>query len=452
MDAISKARFEALAGYCRRPETIFFAEEVQWLQARNEDVLVVVIRDRSDNDFSAILLARDLKQRYRWIDMTGFLESSDAALAVASLRLEAVLSDLDEQRAQGDEKGLAVDFFTPIVSQEKLHPDFVHLDRLEGYSPAKELILPMMRWYEDADGNFIEQFQTTGFDARMWELYLFAMLVEGGYSLDKNHAIPDFTAKGLFGDICIEATTVNPSRDKSGAVVPPPEAGSQEEFLEIQRHYLPIKFAGPLTAKLRKQYWERPNVQGLPLVLAIQDFHAPMSMTMSRAALPLYLYGYDYDWEHLPDGRLVITPRKVTSHQWGTKEVESGFFSLPGAENISAVITNTSATISKFNRMGALAGFGSKRVRMIRRGFAADLNPNASKPKLFVAEVGSPEYHESWIEGMDVYHNPNALHPLVPEMFPGAAHHFIEEDGQSRCFVPDWQPLNSTTHIFVPEE
>ena len=25
----------------------------------------------------------------------------------------------------------------------------------------------------DADGNFVEQFQTTGFNARIWELYLF---------------------------------------------------------------------------------------------------------------------------------------------------------------------------------------------------------------------------------------------------------------------------------------
>jgi hypothetical protein len=36
----------------------------------------------------------------------------------------------------------------------------------------------MMHWYEDPDGNFIEQFQTTGFDARLWELYLFAMFCE----------------------------------------------------------------------------------------------------------------------------------------------------------------------------------------------------------------------------------------------------------------------------------
>lgn len=451
MESIPKVRFEALAGYCRRPETTFFSEEVQWLHARNEDVLVVVIRDRTDDDFSAILLARDLRLRYRLIDMTEFFESPGAALAAAAPVLEKALLDLDKQRAQGDEKGPPVDFFTPIVPQERLHPDFVRLNSLEGYSPAKELIIPMMRWYEDADGNFIEQFQTTGFDARMWELYLFAMLVEAGNSLSRDHAIPDFSAKGLFGELCIEATTVNPTRDKSGAVVPPPEAESQEEFLDIQRNYLPIKFAGPLTDKLKKRYWERTNVQGRPLVLAIQDFHAPMSMTMSRTALPVYLYAYVHDWEHQSNGKLVIKPRKVALHQWGTKKVESGFFSLPGAENISAVIANASATISKFNRMGAIAGFGSKRVRMIRRGFATDLDPNASAPKPFVEEVRSSDYHESWIEGMDVYHNPNALHPLAPGMFPGAAHHFIEEDGQIRSLVPDWQPLSSTTHIFVPE-
>ncbi len=451
MKDISKVRFEALAGYCRMPQTLFYAEEIQWLQSRNEDVLIIVIRDRADDDFSAILLARDLRLRYRWIDMTTFFESPAAALAAVEPKVAVAISDLDNQRVQGDEKGKPIDFFTSIVAAEKLHPDFVHLNTIEGYSPAKELITPMMRWYEDADGNFIEQFQTTGFDARMWELYLFAMLVEAGYALDRDQPIPDFSAKGLLGEMCIEATTVNPTRDRSGAIVPPPTAESQEQLLEIQRQYLPIKFAGPLTAKLGKRYWERPNVQGRPLVLAIQDFHAPTSMTMSRTALPVYLYGYVHDWEHQADGKLVITPHKVTSHRLGSKEVQSGFFGLPGADNISAVIANTSATISKFNRMGVVAGFGSKRVRLIRRGLATDLDPNASVPKPFVADVNSPGYRESWIEGMDVYHNPNALHPLLPEMLPGAGHHFIEQDGQLRSLVPEWQPLSSMTHILVPE-
>jgi hypothetical protein len=209
--------------------------------------------------------------------------------------------------------------------------------------------------------------------------------------------------------------------------------------------------AGPLTAKLAKRYWQRPNVQGRPLVIAIQDFHAPMSMTMSRTALPVYLYGYVHDWEHQPDGKLLITPRKVTAHRWGNKEIPSGFFGLPESENISAVIANTSATISKFNRTGVVAGFGSKRVRLLRRGLVTDLDPNASMPKPFVAEVNAPGYSESWIEGMDSYHNPRARNALHPDMLPGAAHHFIEQDGQLRSFVPDWQPLSSTTHILVPK-
>jgi len=40
----------------------------------------------------------------------------------------------------------------------------------------------MMRFYEDTDGNFVEQFQTTAFDACIWELYLFATFTELGYS------------------------------------------------------------------------------------------------------------------------------------------------------------------------------------------------------------------------------------------------------------------------------
>lgn len=68
----------------------------------------------------------------------------------------------------------------------------------------------MMRWYEDADGNFVEQFQTTGFDARVWELYLFATLSEVGYVIDRPHPAPDFTVRGPTGKFCLERS----SRDR----------------------------------------------------------------------------------------------------------------------------------------------------------------------------------------------------------------------------------------------
>jgi len=172
-------------------------------------------------------------------------------------------------------------------------------------------------------------------------------------------------------------------------------------------------------------------------------------MMMSRAALPIYLYGMNWEWSHDSSGNLIITPIKVAQHVWGKKVVQSGFFSLPGAENISAVITNASATISKFNRMGVYGEFGSKHVKLIRKGTAANPDPNSENPVEFVHNVNSLEYSESWIEGMDVYHNPNALHPLDPALLPGAAHLWLRDDGHLRSVVPKWHPFASVTEIYV---
>jgi hypothetical protein len=449
MKDISRVRFEALAAYCRQPLALIAAEEVRWMQANDEAVLVVVIRDVSDGDYSAMLLARDLKERYRWVEMTKFFPTVEEAMAAAPARVEKVLADFDKERAQGDEKGKPVDFFTPVVAEQKLNRDFATVTSLEGYSPAVELMKPMMRWYEDADGNFVEQFQTAGFDTRLWELYLFAALVEAGYIFDKTLAMPDFCAQNAFGELCVEATTVNPTRTPAGELVPPPPQDTQQQIEAFQRQYMPIRYAGPLTTKLGKKYWEKEHVKGRPLAFAIQDFHAPNSMVTSRTALPIYLYGMVWDWEKSAGGKLVILPRRVEQHAWGQKTVQSGFFSLPGSENVSAVIANASATISKFNRMGALAGFGSKRVRMVRQGTAANPDPNSEVPTVFVHDVNSPDYSETWMEGMDVYHNARAAHPMDPAMLPGAAHHRIDADGQLISLVPKWQPFGSVTQILV---
>ncbi|MDP8927203.1 MAG: hypothetical protein M3O70_01125 [Actinomycetota bacterium] len=449
MKDISQIRFDALASYCRHPRASLFVEEMRWLEAAGERVLVTLVVD-TDGEFAGILLARDLKERYRWVAMTDCFPSPGEALSAAGQKVEEILSRLDEERAQGDESGPAVDFFRPVRPLDRLNPSFVQLVTEEGFSPARGIIEPMMRWYEDADGNFIEQFQTTGFDARIWELYLFAALSEAGYLIDRSFPAPDFIATSPFGEFCVEATTVNPTLDAHGRPVPLPETESPEQQINCVREYLPIRYAGPLTTKLAKNYWRLPHVQGRPLVLAIQDFHAPMSMIRSRSALPTYLYGYHHHPRRDEDGSLAIVPERVETHRWGTKEIASGFFMQPGAENVSAVIFNSSATISKFNRIGLRAGFGSDRVSLVQRGFAVDHDPRAAVPKPFVRTVDE-DFNESWIEGMDVYHNPRAMHPLDPELIMGAAHHRLLPDGQVESMAPEWQPMASITTISIAE-
>jgi len=451
MRHISKIRFEALAAYCRRPEHVLASEELRWFEAGSERVLATLIRDHIDGDFGGIILTRDSMERYRYANSTSFYDSRDSAKAAIKESAERELQELLDRTQTSKEKIAPIDFFSLKRPENLLNPSFISLATQEGYSPARGIIEPMMRWYEDADGNFIEQFQTTGFDARIWELYLFALFVEIGYAINRVQAVPDFTCSGLFGEICVEATTVNPTRDAAGQIVPAPLLDTEEQILAYRREYMPIKYAGPLTAKLAKHYWEQPHVAGKPLLFAIQDFHAAGSMVMTRSSLPIYLYGYDHDWHHDQDEKLRIVPRKVAKHQWGTKEIQSGFFGLPGAENVSAVLFNNSATIAKFNRMGVIADFGSKRVKLIRQGTAVDFDPNAAAPVTFRKIVNAAEYTETWVEGADVFHNPRALHPLDPEMIPGAAHHHLLEDGTLRSVSPNWQPLSSITYIAIED-
>jgi hypothetical protein len=65
--------------------------------------------------------------------------------------------------------------------------------------------------------------------------------------------------------------------------------------------------------------------------------------------------------------------------------------------------------------------------------------------------VNAPGYAETWMEGLDVFHNPNAAIPLQPEMLPGAAHHFLLKDGQLKTLAPAWHPFGSSTQIFLKD-
>lgn len=291
---------------------------------------------------------------------------------------------------------------------EQLHPSFVHLTKNGGWAAARTVIEHMMRWHNDVDGNFVEQFQTTGFDPRIWEVYLFATLTELGYLLDRTAPVPDFVAVGPTEPIAVEATTVNP-RVINGQLEPEPPTDTEDERISYARHYMPIRYAGPLTAKLKKKYWERDHVAGLPLVFAIQDFHEPSSMSWSSSSLPIYLYGVYHEAVTQSDDAVAVVPRTISTHEWGTKTVPSSFFALPDSEHVSAVIHNGSGTLSKFNRMGVSAGFGSPDVHLFHMGLLANPDPDALVPTEFRCEV-TEGYEETWVTGMNVYHNPPRRH------------------------------------------
>jgi hypothetical protein len=421
------------------------AEEVGWYEHSDERILGLLIRDFADNDFGGLIFGKDKKLRFRCVSVSAFNTRRRHAEIALRREMEDAAGEENSFHHQGDEKGKPVDFFTPVVAENSLNPNFLKLCNEEAFSPARGIIEPMMRWYEDVDGNFVQQFQTTGFDARIWELYLFAAFREMYYAIEREHAVPDFICTNPLATFGVEATTVNPSRDEHGRPVPHPPNETPEQVAAYLGDYMPIKFGSALTSKLGKKYWEKPHLAGVPLMFAVQDFSSPQSMTFTRSAFERYIYGYVHDWEKAPDGTLTILPRKVGRHRWGEKDIPSGFFELPESENVSAVAFSNSGTISKFNRMGLLADFGSPRVRLVRIGTAIDHDPNAVEPLRFRRLVNSKEYRETWREGLDFWHNPKAKFPLDPRLFPGTAHHMLLPSGQVQHLTPDWHPFGSFT-------
>lgn len=441
-------RFEALVGFTRNPVVRFLTPELEWYRTPDELLLGVINLDIQDQDFYVGVLGRDADGRYRLL----MNDASVQTVGKARRRLDAlarqVLATGKTKFIQGDERGKKQNILAPRTDKP-LNPNFIILRDSPGHSSARDLIAEIMHHYVDVDGNFIEQFQTTGFDSRMWELYLFAYLNEEGLYIRRDAPSPDFIVSNGQQKAAVEAVTVNPSQGKELEDVDP-EKMTPERVFELTKHYMPIKFGSPLFSKLSKRYWELPHAKGLPLVFAIADFHEKQSMLWTSTALTRYLYGVSHDFHYDEQGKLVITPLKIEKHVHKGKEIPSGFFFQEDAEHVSAVLFSASGTISKFNRLGKIAGFGDKSVRMIRVGAKHRHDPNAALPDGFIVEVDE-EYSETWGEGVSIFHNPNALYPLPEELFPSVAHHRFK-DGQIMSHPPDFFPYNSMTWLFVPHK
>lgn len=441
MQPISKARFDILAGYARRPGAEFLGKELAWLEAESGRLLAVMILD-TDSEFSGILFARDLADRFRAIGQTDFYATLDEAGAALDTQANAAESELETLRVQGDE-GRAMNFFEEVEGR-KLHEHYAQLNSSGAWTPARSIVENVMRWYEDGDGNFVEQFQTGGFDARVWEVYVFLMLVEQGYIVTHPGPAPDFLAERFARKFTVEATTVNPSLI-GGKSAPSQKPQPGPELAGYLNNYLPIRYAGRLIEKLNKEYWLKPEVKGHPLLFAIQDFHDQMSMTYSGQALQTYLYGQLIRSEQGAQGVITRRLEKIAWHEWGTKQVQSGFFELPGAEHVSAILFNGAGTLPKFDRIGLAAGFGSNdKLGITHHG--TRFNPDdPTKPLMFNEEVLGGT-RETWTDGLWVFHNPKAVEPFDPDWLLGAAH--VHWDGsQLNALIPEGHLDSSFTTI-----
>lgn len=439
---IRKERFEALVGYSRLPHAATITKELEWYASINEVLLATILIDY-EGEFAVIILGRDSDLRYRCIETLVSFDNIQSARNAMSVKIKEIIAEGQEIFLQGDETGKKADIFEPLYEVSKLNINFDIVRTQPAYASAKRIIAEAMHHYVDIDGNFIEQFQTSGFDSRLWELYLFAYFTEEVLIIDRSHNAPDFLVSNGAQTVAIEAVTVQPTQGKDIEEIDINNLTPQR-IQELHRHYMPIKFGSPLYSKLKKKYWEKAHVKDIPLVFAIADFHGKQSMLWSSTALLNYLYGVSHDFHFSDNNELIISPLKIDFHEYNGKKIQSGFFFTENTEHISAVLFSATGTISKFVRMGKVAGFGNPSIKILYQGTCYKHDPNSALPDLFLFEVDD-NYEETWGEGVSIFHNPRALFPLSRDVFPSAAHHYMSDDGQIFSHLPEFYPYGGLT-------
>jgi hypothetical protein len=448
--------------YVRSPFLNVILEEICWFEAFRKKIVATIVLDKIDKDFGFVILGRDNRKIFRAIHVEANYETfGDAKLALFE-KLKEYENDGNDVYPQGDEKKLPNEFLIPKVSKEKLHPYFLSLIEHDFHQAAKQLINEIVYSFYDVDGNFIKDFQTTGFDARLWELYLYVYLYSAGFEIDKSYNAPDFMVSFCGRRYAIEAVTVNKSEKFDE-----PNPKDAIDAYRLSLDYMPIKFGSSLVSKLQKKYWEKKHVKGMPLIFAIHDFHQAStveslgSMVWSRNALIDYLYGVRQKYSEGETGEITFNLlmsndgvegelEKIEEHSWKGKKIPSNFFSQPESENVSAILFSNNATIATFNRMGTLAGLGDNSIKILRHCTHYDADPHAYLPIMKVYDISDPAYEEFWGDGLVLYHNPNAKYPIDRVFFPDVSHVYYDEvTGSIYSYTRPYDVLNSFTMVLI---
>ncbi len=122
------------------------------------------------------------------------------------------------------------------------------------------------------------------------------------------------------------------------------------------------------------------------------------------------------------------------------------------------MVASAMSAVKTTRKSGFPAGWRPPGPTMIHSGILFDRMPGTLEPIDFDMSVDSPEYQalwpwrETWCQELEVFHNPQAKHPIQFGLIPGATHWF-ERDGEIECnTIRANSIIPSTTHLRIADE
>ena len=354
---------------------------------------------------------------------------------------------------------MRVNLFDPIVGEEKLHPYFKEVQTKSEYAKTHDIINEWGDGLLDRQGEatkFINEFQMT-FNSSYWELYLNKAFKLLGFDIDYTKASPDFNLVNKNNcRISVEAVTSNPS--VSPELIVDASSINEDTFLDEST----LKLSGKIRdkhqlylgdGKKKHPYCSLEHVKGSPFVIAFAPFDRQLSQSQNNTAINRVLYGLEPPTSyHEPQ-----TAIKSLINKNGV-DIDLGIFTNDSYKEISAVIFSTTGT---FGKAVALAGTASfvKTTRLRKMGIVEFLakekkgkigkyvNKVSDSYNIFSERMYSgndicghdmhlcdaSDHKETHLDGLQIYHNPYAIHPLSVNDFDAdeIVHYFYDIQNQA---------------------
>ena len=339
-----------------------------------------------------------------------------------------------------------LDLFTPVVSEDKLHPNFVRV-AITARPEVKAVLQGWTDGFVDRDNKFVIEFQTT-FNSAFWELYLFAAFKELRLDPDLSHHAPDFLLRGAKPESIAEAVVT------SHAAGHRPEwdwvLGRPMDAEELVRT-ASIRLSNSITSKHTKyvdEYAKLRHVAGKPFMVCVAPFDQPGAYRQNLSAIRLVLLGYDVPItlgqgdERVQVGESLL---EVLDKDSGAL-VPVGLFRTSAFKEVSAVLFSNCAT---WGKLDALASVDEPdMIFAVQRLRSGSLEPS-------IKMLHKSEHQEGLLDGLHLFPNPFALHAIDPTPFrtgDAAIHHFNPATGEYEPEMKEGMLLQRTVRRIIPHE
>lgn len=308
---------------------------------------------------------------------------------------------------------------------------------LLGLPDERSIVEEWSQGFEDRDGKFINEFQST-FHSAFFELYLFALLKAQQMRVDLTRPRPDFLITAPVS-IVMEAVTAGireggrPEHERGLddilSMFRPP--WRNPEFSNTLAEGV-VRYSNAICKKALKYHdayaklpWVSPDA---PYVIAMGSFAQVNYGSEYHYSILALLYGFVFDatTRELAKASSILKPENGAP-------IDLDLFAKDEFRHVSAVLFTCTLTLGKLTSMAISAGQTSMNIVRVLR--------NDNEYPFYKVQKISPDSPEELFDGLFLLHNPNAAHPLPDSAFAGTSTIHVRAHANGLSFEGENMPL-----------